>query len=138
MEKVTGGKQIQAYDTVRRRKDGTMIDVSVSITPIEVRDGEIVGASKIAHDITRMKQLEEQFHEARKMETVGRLAAGLTHDFNNYLTIISSSSETLLNSIPEGDAMWEMVLAIKKAGEQAATLTRQLLALSRKQILVPK
>jgi two-component system, cell cycle sensor histidine kinase and response regulator CckA len=138
MEKVTGGKQIQAYDTVRRRKDGTMIHVSVSITPIEVRDGEIVGASKIAHDITRMKQLEEQFHEARKMETVGRLAAGLTHDFNNYLTIISSSSETLLNSIPEGDAMREMVLAIKKAGEQAATLTRQLLALSRKQILVPK
>jgi PAS domain S-box-containing protein len=138
MEKVTKGERLSAYNTVRRRKDGTAINVSVDICPIEVRDGEIVGASKIAHDITRIKQLEEQFRQAQKMEAVGRLAGGVAHDFNNLLTVISCCSEILLRDVPPGNRTRGLLTEIKKAGERAATLTRQLLAFSRKQVLEPK
>ena len=138
MEKVRKGERLPAYDTVRRRKDGTAITASVDICPIEVRDGEIVGASKIAHDITRMKQLEEQFRQAQKMQAVGRLAGGVAHDFNNLLTIISGYSEMLLNAVPPDDPKRGKLTEIKKAGERAAALTRQLLAFSRKQVLEPK
>jgi two-component system cell cycle sensor histidine kinase/response regulator CckA len=138
MEKVGRGERLPTYDTVRRRKDGTTITVAVDICPIEVRDGEIVGASKIAHDITRMKQLEEQFRQAQKMEAVGRLAGGVAHDFNNMLMVILGYSEIMLRSVPAGDRNRELLQDILKAGERAAALTRQLLAFSRKQVLEAK
>ena len=138
LDKVRKGERLTAYDTVRRRKDGTNITVSVDICPIEVRDGVIVGASKIAHDITRMKQLEEQFRQAQKMEAIGRLAGGVAHDFNNLLTVISFCSDTLLLDAPPSSSTRDYLTEIKDAGERAATLTRQLLAFSRKQILEPK
>jgi len=138
LEKVRKGERLSAYDTVRRRKDGTSITVSVDICPIEVRDGEILGASKIAHDITKMKQLEEQFRQAQKMEAVGQLAGGLAHDFNNLLAIISSCSEVLLMDLPSGDPARGLLTEIKDAGERAAALTGQLLAFGRKQVLKPR
>jgi PAS domain S-box-containing protein len=138
MEKVRKGERLSAYDTVRRRKDGTAVTVSVDICPIEVRDGEIVGASKIAHDITRMKQLEEQFRQAQKMEAVGQLAGGVAHDFNNLLTVICGYSDLLLSDCPIEGRTRNMLTEINKAGERAATLTRQLLAFSRRQVLEPK
>jgi PAS domain S-box-containing protein len=138
MEKVRKGERLSAYDTVRRRKDGTAITVSVDICPIEVRDGEIVGASKIAHDITRVKQLEEQFRQAQKMEAIGRLAAGVAHDFNNELVLICGYSDMILNDLPPEGRARGMLMKIKKAGERAATLTAQLLAVSRKQALEPR
>jgi two-component system cell cycle sensor histidine kinase/response regulator CckA len=138
MEKVRKGERLPAYDTVRRRKDGTAITASVDICPIEVRDGEIVGASKIAHDITRMKQLEEQFRQSQKMEAIGRLAGGVAHDFNNLLTVICGYNDLVLNDLPPEDHTRGLLTEIKKAGERAATLTRQLLAFSRKQVLEPK
>jgi two-component system cell cycle sensor histidine kinase/response regulator CckA len=138
MDKVRKGERLPAYDTVRRRKDGTAITVSVDICPIEVRDGEVVGVSKIAHDITRMKQLEAQFRQSQKMEAVGRLAGGVAHDFNNLLTVICGYSAIVLNDLPPKGRTRDLLMEIKKAGERAATLTRQLLAFSRKQVLDPK
>jgi PAS domain S-box-containing protein len=138
MEKVKKGERLSAYDTVRRRKDGTATTVSVDICPIEVRDEEIIGASKIAHDLTRVKQLEEQFRQAQKMEVVGKLAGGLAHDFNNLLSVISCSTEVLLTDGPPGDWTKGLLTEIKKAAQQAAALTRQLLAVSRNQALEPK
>ncbi len=102
MKRVRKGEAIPSYDTVRKRKDGTLINMSVSISPIETRDGETVGASKIAHDITRVKKLEEQFRQAQKMEAMGRLAVGVAHDFNNLITVISGYSELLLDTLPPG------------------------------------
>ena len=138
MEKVKKGERLPAYDTLRRRKDGTIIPVSMDVCPIEVREDEIVGVSKIAHDITKMKQLEEQFRQAQKMEAVGQLAGGVAHDFNNLLTVISGYSELLISVVPADDPSWEFLMEINKAGERAASLTRQLLAFSRKQVLEPK
>ena len=137
-EIVKGGERIPAHDTKRLRKDGTLIAQSVSISPILVKNGEIVGASKIAHDITRVRQLESQFRQVQKMEAVGTLAGGVAHDFNNLLTIISGYSELMLLNMPPADPKREALKAIHSAGERAASLTRQLLAFSRKTVLEPK
>jgi signal transduction histidine kinase len=135
MKKVRKGEAIPSFDTVRRRRDGTLINMSVSISPIETRDGETVGASKISRDITKVRKLEEQFRQAQKMEAMGRLAVGVAHDFNNLITVISGYSELLLNLLPPGIPAIELLKEIKNAGERAASLTHQLLVFSRKQML---
>ena len=137
-ESVKKGERIPSYDTKRLRKDGTPIAVSMSISPILVKNNEIIGASTIAHDITKVNQLEAQFRQTQKMEAVGTLAGGVAHDFNNLLTIISGYSEILLSAMPPTDPKREALKAIHNAGERAASLTRQLLAFSRKTVLEPK
>jgi PAS domain S-box-containing protein len=96
-------------------------------------------------DITERKlaeaeksRLEHQFHEAQKMESIGRLAGGVAHDFNNLLTVINGYSQMLLAKLSVGDPMRDTLTEIHKAGERAAGLTGQLLAFSRKQILEPR
>jgi PAS domain S-box-containing protein len=115
-------------------KDGSYKWLSWTARP--VRGEQLIYA--IARDITERKKLEEQFLQAQKMEAVGRLAGGVAHDFNNLLTIIGGYSQLLLSHLPPGDAVSEHVQEIKKAGERAASLTRQLLAFSRQQVLAPR
>ena len=83
------------------------------------------------------RRLEEQLRQAQKMEAVGRLAGGIAHDFNNLLTVINGYSHMISSRLPTGDALRADAEEILRAGEQAASLTRQLLAFSRKQILAP-
>ncbi len=137
-EIIKRGERISAHDTKRLRKDGTLLAVSVSISPILVKNGELVGVTKIAHDITRVKQLEEQFRQSQKMEAFGQLAGGVAHDFNNLLTVIGGFSELLLSQIPKDDPNRDFLEQIHRAGDRAASLTRQLLAFSRQQVLEPK
>lgn len=93
----------------------------------------------VVSNITGRKQLEEQFHQSQKMEAIGRLAGGVAHDFNNILTVITGYSDLLLTRHPYShDPEREEIQQIKKAATQAATLTRQLLAFSRKQVLQPQ
>jgi two-component system cell cycle sensor histidine kinase/response regulator CckA len=119
-----------------RLKDGRLIDVEVASHTISYGGQEAV--LSVLQDITQRKLLEEQLRQAAKMEAVGMLAGGIAHDFNNLLTIINGYSHILLNAIPEADPNHSAVEQIMKAGERAATLTRQLLSHSRRQVLQPK
>ena len=96
MARAKRGERVAAFDTVRQRKDGTLIDVSLSASAIEVQSGHVTGTTKISHDISKIKRLEEQFRQAQKMEAIGTLAGGVAHDFNNLLTVINGYSEILI------------------------------------------
>jgi len=132
----------------RRRADGSPIVVSVSTSPLRRPDGTIYGIMSILMDVTerkaaeatrdRLTMVEEQLRQSQKMEAVGRLAGGVAHDFNNLLTAISGYSDLLLHRLPEYSTLRRDVEEIRKAGDRAAALTRQLLAFSRRQVLQPK
>ncbi len=84
-----------------------------------------------------LKQVEGQLRQAQKMDAVGKLAGGIAHDFNNQLMVIRGGSDLLLRRLPDGDPLRRHAEGIRDAADQAATLTRQLLAVSRKQVLAP-
>jgi PAS domain S-box-containing protein len=135
-ERVAVGEKV-SLETVRRRKDGVRVPVSILATAIRApgKGLEIYG---IYRDITGRKQLEEQLLQSQKIEAVGRLAGGIAHDFNNLLTAIRGHTSFLMEEIPT-DAPWRSELGeIDRAAGRAASLTRQLLAFSRKQILNPR
>jgi PAS domain S-box-containing protein len=126
------------FDMVLHRKDGTELASMVSAAPFLDKEGRFAGALAMITDISERKQLEEQFRQAQKMEAFGQLAGGVAHDFNNLLTVISGYSELLLSTAGLDDSTKNLITQIHMAGERAASLTRQLLAFSRKQVLEPK
>jgi PAS domain S-box-containing protein len=100
--------------------------------------GAPLGYQGFLLDITEQKQLEERLRQSQKMEAVGQLAGGIAHDFNNMLTAISGYTELLASSFDAGDPRADDVEQVRKAAGHAAALTRQLLAFSRKQVLLPQ
>jgi PAS domain S-box-containing protein len=129
---------ISGLQLVRRRKDGSPVEMSLSSTPLRDGRGAIQGVMTAAVDMTEHKRLEAELQQLQKMEAIGRLAGGVAHDFNNLLTIISGRSELLLRRLSASDRARRDVDLIQKTADRAATLTRQLLAFSRRQILNPK
>ncbi len=98
MQMIAQGNNVPPFETVRRRKDGKLIDVSVNFSPVRDRTGKVLATSVFAQDITEKKRLQEQFRQAQKMEAIGRLAGGVAHDFNNLLTIISGYNTSMSSS----------------------------------------
>jgi PAS domain S-box-containing protein len=112
-------------------------ELFVSYFPIEGPAG-IDRVACVLEDVTERKQLEQQFRHSQKMEAIGQLAGGVAHDFNNILTVINGYSELVLGQIPPENPLRNQLNEVKKAGERAAGLTRQLLAFSRQQVLAPQ
>jgi two-component system cell cycle sensor histidine kinase/response regulator CckA len=104
---------------------------------VPVRDsmGKIIGVLSAISDITERLQLEEQFRHSQKMEAVGRLAGGVAHDFNNLLTVIGGHTEIALTRIDKNNPLHDSLQEVKIASDRAASLTRQLLAFSRRQVM---
>jgi two-component system cell cycle sensor histidine kinase/response regulator CckA len=110
-----------------------------SAKPIFNGQGELMLVISILHDITGIREAEMRLRQSQKMEAIGKLAGGIAHDFNNLLTAINGYSEMILSRLSEKDApFFEDMMEIRKAGIRAASLTQQLLAFSRKQIMAPK
>jgi PAS domain S-box-containing protein len=122
----------------RVRKDGSAFWASVVLSPIHDPSGVLLGFAKITRDLTERRNWEEQLNQARKMDAIGGLAAGVAHDFNNLLSVILSYSELLAADLKEGDPMRTDLEQIRSAGLLAVTLTRRLLAFGRQQVLQPK
>ncbi len=107
-------------------------------TTLRSPDGDVVGTASIGRDVTEQRLMEEQLRQAQKLESIGRLAGGVAHDFNNLLTVINGYSDILLTRTDRRDPVHKPVAEIRKAGERAADLTRQLLTFSRRQVINPK
>jgi len=118
-----------------KRKDGRIIIVRLSGCAAITSDDPQEVLELMVEDITDRRQLEEQLRQAQKMDAVGRLAGGVAHDFNNLLMVINGYTEVLLEELEPGGSMHHKVQSIKQAADRAASLTRQLLAFSRKQLL---
>src|SRR4029077_6311715 len=120
-----------------KRKDGTPITVLCSGRRIARGDGQPVYFEMFVEDITEKRILERQLRMTSKMEAVGRLSGGIAHDFNNLLGVIIGYSQVLKRSLKPENPLYEHAEEIEKASQRAVSLTRQLLAFSRQQVLEP-
>ncbi len=131
LKKIREGERVEYFESMRVTKDGRNLNVSIAVSPIYDAEGKVVGASTIARNITSQKKIEDQLRQSQKMEAVGRLAGGVAHDFNNLLGIVTACSELLQDRV-SGDSV-EYIDNIREAAKRGASLTRQLLAFSRRQ-----
>lgn len=116
------------------RPDQKILEVDLSATASFLPGHHLI----MLHDVTERHALEDQLRQSQKLESIGMLAGGIAHDFNNLLTVITGYSELTLRRLDKEDPLARNVEEIKKASERASSLTRQLLAFSRKQVLQPR
>jgi two-component system cell cycle sensor histidine kinase/response regulator CckA len=130
-------EEIKDVEMEWKRKDGTPITVHCSGRRVNDENGAIAYFDALAEDVTDKRILERQLRMAQKMEAIGRLSGGIAHDFNNLLGVIIGYSRVLKRELGTNTALCEHALEIEKAGQRAASLTKQLLAFSRQQVLTP-
>ena len=118
--------------------DGHQEHLETIKAPMYNHGGELIGVLGIGRDMTERVTLQTQLIQAQKMESVGRLAGGVAHDFNNMLSVILGNSEIILDELPEDNPFVGGLREIKNAAERSSSLTRQLLAFARKQTIAPK
>jgi PAS domain S-box-containing protein len=130
-------EEIKDLEMEWKRQDGTPITVRCSGRRINDENGVPAYFEVFAEDVTEKRVLEKQLRMAQKMEAIGRLSGGIAHDFNNLLGVIIGYSGVLKKQLGPGSPLCEHALEIEKAGQRASSLTKQLLAFSRQQVLTP-
>ncbi|WDP90058.1 MAG: PAS domain S-box protein [Desulfobacter sp.] len=120
------------FETINQRKDGRLVTIESSGSPIFNSDGEFKGYRGIDRDISERKRIEEELRQSQKMESIGTLSSGIAHDFNNILGIILGNAELALNALPESDNAHGKIKKIKTASLRAKDVVRQLLRFSRR------
>jgi PAS domain S-box-containing protein len=137
IELLTRTEEIKDVEMEWNRKDATTITVRCSGRRVDDENGAPAYFEVFAEDVTEKRVLEKQLRMAQKMEAIGRLSGGIAHDFNNLLGVIIGYSRVLKRELGANNALYEHALEIEKAGNRAASLTKQLLAFSRQQVLTP-
>ena len=118
---------------VPRKGNRVPVDVHARVL---VGDGQVVGVTAIARDLSERHRMEHELRQAQKMEAVGRLATGIAHDFNNLITVLLGYSDELLDETPPDSPQYKAAREVRRAADRASALTQQLLAFSRRQIAV--
>ena len=137
LERILRNETVDHFNTVRKTKDERLIYVSLTISPIKDTRGTVVGASKIARDITSTRNLEHQLMQSQKLEAIGQLTGGISHDFNNLLGVILGNLDLLERVVQDNPAAIKRVNTAQRAATRGADLTRRLLAFSSKEELKP-
>ncbi|HVB51880.1 MAG TPA: PAS domain S-box protein [Acidimicrobiales bacterium] len=142
LQRIREGERVEHHETQRMTHDGTILDVSVTISPIRDSTGKILGASAIGRDITYQKflerdqlLLESRLRQTERLESLGQLAGGIAHDFNNLLGVILSYVTFVGDELDDRPAALSDLAKIHDAAEKAAKLTRQLLVFARREVL---
>ncbi len=130
LSRLSRGERVQHFETTRLRKDGRLIHVSLTLSPIRDVSGEVAGVSHVARDITEHKNLEVQMRQTQRLESLGVLAGGIAHDFNNLLTGIIGNASLVTEMLPAQDPARAYLDNLLLASQRAADLTAQLLAYS--------
>ena len=136
-EKYASGLPFVSEEVLLRRKDGTPLTVNVSGRAWRDPRGRLI-LETIVEDVSERRALETQLRQAQKMDAIGRLAGGVAHDFNNLLTVIAGYTDLTAEALGEQHPLRRELEEVKKATARATSLTRQLLAFSRQQVLEPR
>lgn len=138
LQRISRGEHVAHYETERVRKDGKLIVISLTVSPVRDSTGRIVAAASIKRDITEQKKAEQTLRQTAKMEAIGRLAGGLAHDFNNQLHAMSGFIHFIERDKQLSAAARQDLLQVQKSADRMSSLTRQLLAFARQQVLTPE
>lgn len=133
LERIERSGEVRDYEVKLRRLNGEQVIVSVSASVMRDNDGGITGFRGNMRDITMQRQLESQLVQAQKMESIGNLAGGVAHDFNNYLTAIQGYADLALLEQSEDTTLYDYLSEIRSSSGRAADLTRQLLLFGRRE-----
>lgn len=136
-DRVMDGNGFRGIESDRLRKDGTVVELSMSTTPIRDSEGNVVAALALLSDMSQQKLLEKKLAERARLEAVGQLASGVAHDFNNMLTVVNAHCSFIMRRAQLTDPDRESLVVIERCVQQASELTNQLLTFGRRQIVRP-
>jgi len=129
------GESVELSETERIRKDGKRIWISLSVSPIRDASGVIIGAASIKRDVTEARLMRQHLHDTQRFQAVGQLAGGIAHEANNQMTVVLGASQFLLRRPDLAASARQDIELIRRAAERTASITQQLLAFSRRQML---
>ncbi len=145
LERIMGGERGLYYEARRRRKDGSPIEVSVNVSPIADAAGAVIGLAIVARDVTaaneaaeRQRAIEERTHQAQRMESLGKLAGGVAHDFNNILSVIVNYTDFAIEQSADHPDVQADLAQVRHAADRAVNLTSQLLTFTRGDTVQPR